>query len=75
MNPAEKIIAKFGGLNAMSRKMEKALGKPVPPSTIQYWGETGRVPALRQADVLATARAEKIGLGPADFFEPMEAAR
>lgn len=74
MNPAEKIIAKFGGLNAMSRKMEKALGKPVAPSTIQYWGEVGHIPALRQPEVFKTAEAEGIEFTSAEFFEPMEAA-
>lgn len=53
----------------MARTLSRALGHAVPPSTIQGWVERGRIPATRQADVLAAAAAAGIALAPADFFE------
>ena len=70
MNIAERIVEKFGGDAAMSRKIEKATGRPVHPTSIQYWRKCGYIPVKRQPDVLKTAKAEDIPMGPADFFEP-----
>jgi len=63
------IIQKFGGINPMARKMTEALGKAVPPSTVQYWSESGFIPARRQVEVMESARFHSIELAPADFFE------
>lgn len=74
MKPSEKIIERFGGLSAMSAKMEKALGKPVPVSTIQYWAAAGYIPSKRQPEVMQAGRFHGIEVAPADFFEMREAS-
>lgn len=56
------IVDRFGGTRAMAR----AGGWPA--STVQSWKRTGRIPALRQPEVLRAARREGIKLTPADFF-------
>lgn len=74
MNPAQKILDRFGGLNAAAR----ALGLPV--STVQHWGITGFVPARRQPLVLEKARELGVDIKAEDFFEdpppdPIQAAQ
>jgi hypothetical protein len=63
LSPAARIIAKLGGTRAAA----KALG--LPPTTVQTWKETGRIPAHRQQLVLDTATGLKIDIRPEDFFE------
>jgi hydroxyethylthiazole kinase-like uncharacterized protein yjeF len=67
---AGAIIALFGGVRPMARALGAATGKTVSASTVQGWGERGRIPAQRQADVLAAARARGLTLSAADFFAP-----
>ena len=63
MNPAERIIECFGGISALAR----ALGHR-HPTTVQGWRQRGVIPARRQADVLAAARAQNLALSAEDFF-------
>ncbi len=65
MNQAERIIERFGSMMALSR----ALGHR-HPTTVQGWKNRGIIPARRQAEVLAAARALKVALSPDDFFAP-----
>ena len=70
VSAAEAIIALFGGVRPMARALGAATGVSVSASTVQGWGARGRIPAQRQADVLAAARARGLDLSPADFFAP-----
>ena len=69
MDTANRIIELFGGIRPMARILSRVSGGRVPPTTIQGWSQRGIVPAHRQADILAAARAEGIPLTPSDFFE------
>ncbi len=68
MEPVAKIIQLFGGIRPMARILTGATGRRVPPTTVQGWLQRGIIPAARQGDVLAAAKAEGLALGPADFF-------
>lgn len=59
MNLAEQIIEAFGGLRPMAKKLNERHA-----SLIQSWGETGRIPHYRKAQIEAAARAHKIELPP-----------
>ncbi len=52
----------FGGTRAMAR------AGGWPPGTVQSWKTSGRIPARRQAAVLAAAARLGLALGPGDFF-------
>jgi argininosuccinate lyase len=68
MNTAERIIERFGGISALAR----ALGHR-HPTTVQGWKQRGVIPARRQADVLAAAKAQNLSLSAEDFFAPRAA--
>lgn len=74
MNPAEKIIARFGGLSDMSRKLKEALGKPVPVSTIQYWAAQGYIPSKRVPDIVAAGKFHDIPVTHGECVGESEAA-
>lgn len=61
MQPAENIIAKFGGQSALGRLVGKG------QSTVQHWAKTGQVPAKWQSKLLHLARGHGIDLSPTDF--------
>jgi hypothetical protein len=65
MSYASRIIERFGGIAALA----KAIDPNFPPTTVQYWGEIGRIPSTRQQIVLDAARKAGIELSPSDFFE------
>ncbi len=69
MNIATRIIDRFGGTRALARAIDR------PPSTVQSWKDSGYIPAQHQGAVLEAAKRAAIGLAPADFFEPPEAAQ
>lgn len=52
----------------MAEQLSAALGRRIPPSTVQHWAETGHIPASRQDEVLWAARQLGIDLEPRDFF-------
>lgn len=62
MNQADRIIAKFGGINAMSR----ILGHN-NPSTVQGWRERGRIPSMQHQAIWEAAKAHRIDLDLAEF--------
>ncbi len=66
MSYASRIIERFGGTTALAR----AIDPNFPPSTVQYWGEIGHIPAKRHPVVMEAARRKGIDLKPDDFFEP-----
>jgi D-beta-D-heptose 7-phosphate kinase/D-beta-D-heptose 1-phosphate adenosyltransferase len=68
MTPAQRIIARFGGVTALAR----ALGQR-NPTTVQGWKQRGLIPARRQQQVLDAAQALGISLTPRDFFDPATA--
>jgi len=68
-NPARAIIARFGGVRALSRLLD------LPSTTVQGWHERGVIPARRQADLLTAAARAEIALGPDDFFKVADAMR
>lgn len=67
-NPARAVIARFGGVRPMARALSAVSGQAVSVSTVQGWGERGRIPAQRQATVLAAARTLGLAFKPEDFF-------
>ena len=60
---ARVIVRLFGGTRAMAR------AGGWPSSTVQSWKTSGRIPARRQAAVLAAAARLGLALSPADFFQ------
>jgi hypothetical protein len=62
MNYVASIIAAFGGVRPMAR----AINRPV--STVHSWKDRGSIPDEHKRDVLTTAQALGLNLGPADFF-------
>ncbi len=61
MNPAQRVISKFGGQSALA----KLLGKR--QSTVQHWVKSGRVPAKWQQPLLSLATNHVVDLTPDDF--------
>lgn len=69
MNPAKKIIALFGGVRPLARKLG------VDPSVICRWpapkekrGQGGLIPAVYQGPLLKLARREKVQLRADDLI-------
>lgn len=62
MNPAQKIIKKFGGQSALAGMLGKG------QTTVQHWGKTGRIPAKWQPELLKLAAEKNIELSPSDFM-------
>ena len=60
-NPAERIIARFGGQSALAALLGRR------QSTIQHWAKTGRVPAQWQAALIQLARQRGIVVEAKDF--------
>ena len=63
MTPAQRVLAKFGGIAPAAR----ALG--LPQSTVQGWRISGYIPGYRQSNVLAKAKELGLDVTPADFFD------
>ena len=64
-----KIFDLFGGVRPFARTLTDVTGKRVAPTTVQGWLSRGQIPASRQGDILAAARAEGLDLAPEDFFQ------
>jgi hypothetical protein len=62
MNPAQKVIAKFGG----QTKLAELIGKG--QSTVQHWAKKGIIPAKWQKELLILAQNNGINLTPSDFI-------
>src|SRR2546422_937498 len=63
MNPAQRIIQKFGGQSALASLLGKG------QTTVQHWGKTGRIPAKWQSELLRLAGGTGGELSAADFME------
>lgn len=61
MNAAEKVIARFGGQNALARLLEKR------QSTIYNWAKAGVIPIKWHGRLLALAQEQNVSLYSADF--------
>ncbi len=59
----------------MARILTRTTGRRVPPTTVQGWAQRGIIPAARQGDVLAAAKAEGLAFGPEDFFDSGSGSR
>lgn len=62
MNAAEKVIARFGGQNALARLLGKR------QSTVYNWTKTGIIPARWHGRLLAVAAEQNVSLSSADFL-------
>jgi myo-inositol-1-phosphate synthase len=60
-NPAERIIARFGGQSALAALLGKR------QSTIQHWAKVGRIPSQWHAPLMSLARSRGVVLEPKDF--------
>jgi len=63
MNPAQKVIKKFGGQTALA----KLIGKG--QSTVQHWTKSGHIPAKWQKDLLDLAKKQGVSLRAEDFIK------
>jgi hypothetical protein len=64
MKPAERIIARFGGITALA----KALGHR-NPTTVQGWKERGFVPVRQIGAVVRAGQSLDPPLSHAEFFD------
>lgn len=64
MNPAKRIITKFGGQSALARAIER------PQSTVQYWARSGTIPTKWHQVIIAAASKASIDIAPSDFVAP-----
>jgi hypothetical protein len=62
MSQATAVVAKFGGIRPMARKLG------LKPSTVQGWADSGVIPARRHDAILLKALELNIDLQPSDFF-------
>jgi hypothetical protein len=63
MNPAQRVIEKFGGQSALARLIGKG------QSTVAHWFKTGSIPAKWQTELLKLASANGVALFPGDFMD------
>src|SRR6476469_6778542 len=62
-NPAERIIARFGGQSALGALLGRR------QSTVQHWANTGRIPAQWHRPLISLARQRGIILEAKDFVD------
>jgi myo-inositol-1-phosphate synthase len=67
LNPAERIIRRFGGQSALAALLGKR------QSTVQHWAKTGRIPAQWHRPLIALARQRGIIVEPKDFTATLPA--
>jgi hypothetical protein len=61
VSPATRVIDRFGGQSQLARLIEKN------PSTVQYWANTGRIPAKWHARLLELASQQGLTLAPSEL--------
>lgn len=74
LDPARSIIAKFGGVEAVSAITGKHITRVyrwMYPKT--RGGTGGLIPQAEAAKLLAHAKSARIKASPADFFAPIDA--
>jgi len=57
-NPAERIIARFGGIRPMAHKLN------VPVTTVQGWKKRGAIPESRHDDIRSAAAVHGVDIDP-----------
>ena len=62
MNAAEHVISRLGGTRAAAALLGTS------PSTVQSWKVAGFIPARRQSEILATARAKGIEISAEEML-------
>lgn len=65
-SPAARVIERFGGQS----KLAQLIGKS--PSTVQYWGSTGRIPPKWHARLLELSTSRGIRLEPSELVTMAE---
>jgi hypothetical protein len=68
MNPAQKIVAKFGGQTALADLLDK------PQSTVQYWVKVGTIPVKWHKAILNAAIDKGLSISATDFVQSTELA-
>lgn len=61
LNPAQRIIMKFGGQTGLAKLLER------PQSTVQYWSRTGAIPAKWHQKLIDLAQVHGVSISPIDF--------
>lgn len=56
------VLARFGNVREAAEKIGR------PPSVIQYWRSTNRIPATAMPQVLAAAKSHGVALDPAELI-------
>ncbi|WP_054726220.1 carph-isopro domain-containing protein [Sphingopyxis macrogoltabida] len=62
MTHIASVLARFGNVREAATKIGR------PPSVIQYWRTTGRIPATAMGQVLDAARRHEIAVDPAELI-------
>ena len=66
LNPAERVIRRFGGQSALAQLIGRR------QSTVEHWAGTGRIPSQWHEQLLALARLHGIALEARDFVEAQQ---
>jgi len=61
MNPAQRVIAKFGSQTALANLLGRS------QSTVQYWSRSGSIPAKWHQQILDIAASNGVVMAPGDF--------
>lgn len=68
MSQIATVLSRFGTVREAAEKIGR------PPSVIQYWRSTGRIPATAMQTVLAASRLHGIKVDPAELIPAQDAA-
>lgn len=63
MTPADRIIAKFGGIRKLAARLPG-----VAPSTVQGWKERGTIPVRRAPEIIAAGSDLPEPVSAVDFI-------
>src|SRR5215467_13198197 len=64
LNPAERVIQRFGGQSALAQQLGRR------QSTVEHWAATGRIPSQWHEPLMTLARKQGLLLEARDFVEP-----
>ena len=68
MSQIATVLSRFGTVREAAEKIGR------PPSVIQYWRSTGRIPATAMQQVLAASRQYGVKVDPAELIPAAQAA-
>ena len=66
MHEGRNLFERFGGVRPMADVLDE------PPSTVQSWKNTGRIPSTKQPDVLARAEQHGFAITAEDVVFPLK---